>query len=250
MRLPDQVVKDFEKHVLSEYPREACGLVVNGRYVPCKNIHEEPTKHFRISPQEMVLIQTEKPAEALLHSHPYKSTDVHRDGYRPEYPSATDIDHFNHWGMPWGIVSTDGGGLSEFVWLDDQNRPPLYGRYFIWGVQDCFSLVRDWFKEVRGINLYNVPRSYGWWHNKDAPQLFEEWFAKVGFKVIPSKEATIGDVALMRMGDRHSASVINHCGVIVNHNTLLHQGNGAFYSRDCRMDLWQKSIAKFIRLDK
>lgn len=247
MKLSDQALKDFEKHVLAEYPKEAAGLVINGNYIPCTNVHEEPTKHFRIDPAEVVIQRTQGTLQALLHSHPYRSTDVYKDGYRPEYPSAGDIDHFNHWGIPWGIAATDGGGLSQMVWLDDQNRPPLYGRHFVWGVQDCFSLVRDWYKEVKGIDLYNVPRAWGWWNDANAPQMFEEWFAKMGFSVIPNKEATIGDVALMRMGDRHAASVINHCGVIVNHNTLFHQGFGAFYSRDCRMDLWQKSIAKYLR---
>jgi proteasome lid subunit RPN8/RPN11 len=258
MKLSDQAVKDFTAHVLRDYPNEAVGLIINGSYRPCENIHPEPTKHFRIAAEEMVLSQAERvietssgqsggKLEAILHSHPYNPTNLRGDGYRPEYPSASDIDHFNHWGIPWGIVATDGGGLSDFVWLDDNNRAPLYGRHFIWGVQDCFSLVRDWYKEVRGINLYNVPREWGWWHDKDSPQLFEEWFARVGFELIPTKQATIGDVALMRMGDRHSAGVINHCGVITNHNTLLHQGFGPFYSRDCRMDAWQKSIAKFIR---
>jgi proteasome lid subunit RPN8/RPN11 len=247
MQLPNQVIKDFEAHVLSEYPKEAVGLVINGVYRPCQNIHPEPTKHFRISPQEMVLIQTERRAEALLHSHPYRSTDVMGHRYRPEYPSATDIDHFNHWGIPWGIVATDGSGLSQFVWLDDNNRPALYGRHFIWGVQDCFSLVRDWFWVVKKINLPNVPRRWAWWNEKDTPNLFEEWFPKIGFEVIPNKIATIGDVALMRMGDNNSASVINHCAVVVNHNTLLHQGFDPIFSRDIRIDLWNKSIARFIR---
>ncbi len=242
MKLADGVLQDFEKHVLKDYPKEACGLVVDGKYHPCENLHPEPTKHFRISSEKLLL----RPS-AVLHSHPYRSLDRHTDGYRPEFPSASDIDHFNQTAVPWGIVATDGSGLSEMVWLDDNERPPLHGRLFIWGTQDCYSLVRDWFWQVKGINLYNVPREWGWWLKKDQPQLFEEYFAKAGFEIVPAPQVTIGDVALMRLGARHSPEVINHCGVISGTNELFHQGFGAWFSRPCRQDHWSKSIAKYIR---
>jgi proteasome lid subunit RPN8/RPN11 len=247
LKLPNQVYKDFEKHVLAEYPKEAAGLVINDIYVPCLNVHEEPTKHFRIAPEQMVLEQTMGRLQAILHSHPYSSNSVFTDGYRPEYPSASDIDHFNKTAVPWGIVSTAGKGLSDLVWLDDNNRPELYGRLFIWGTQDCYSFVRDWYWINRQINLPNVPREWCWWNKPEQHNFLEEHVMKAGFSLITTKEATIGDVALMRMGDERAAGVINHVAVITNHNEISHQGFGPFYSRACRQDLWAKSIAKYVR---
>jgi proteasome lid subunit RPN8/RPN11 len=66
MKLNDTTVQAFTRHTLAEYPKEACGLVIKDTYVPCINVHEEPTKHFRISPQQMVIEQQKGALQALM----------------------------------------------------------------------------------------------------------------------------------------------------------------------------------------
>ncbi|MEJ1267165.1 Mov34/MPN/PAD-1 family protein [Pantoea ananatis] len=56
------------------YPKEACGLVVqaggNQIGVPCKNISDNPTEHFAISPEEKRDAEKQGAVLMVIHSHP------------------------------------------------------------------------------------------------------------------------------------------------------------------------------------
>ena len=61
------------KHAENEYPNEACGLIVDTgktqKFIPCKNMSDNPKEHFLISPDEQ--LEAEKQGEILMiiHSH-------------------------------------------------------------------------------------------------------------------------------------------------------------------------------------
>lgn len=59
-----------EKHAKTVCPNEACGLVVNGRYFPCKNIALDPAKDFAINPADYARAMFSGTIEAVVHSHP------------------------------------------------------------------------------------------------------------------------------------------------------------------------------------
>lgn len=61
---------DAEKHAISVQPEEACGLVVDGAYVPCRNIALDPTADFAINPVDYARAMLSGSIEAVVHSHP------------------------------------------------------------------------------------------------------------------------------------------------------------------------------------
>ena len=61
---------EAEKHALEQAPNEACGLVVNGRYWPCRNIADEPELDFAINPVDYARAALSGKIEAVVHSHP------------------------------------------------------------------------------------------------------------------------------------------------------------------------------------
>ena len=120
-------------HAAAEAPRESCGLVVGGVYLPRKNIAADPLHDFKISPQGYAGALTRGVLQAVIHSHP--------DG--PDYPSEDDMSHQRTSALPWGVVYKSKG----LFWFGDQCPiPDLLGRQFRTGVTDCYSLVRDWYR--------------------------------------------------------------------------------------------------------
>jgi cell wall-associated NlpC family hydrolase len=118
--------------------------------------------------------------------------------------------------IPWGIVSTDGKDISPVLWMDDNRREPLMNREFISGVQDCYSIVRDYYLLERGIEIKNFPRSFDWWQVGE--DHYSKNFENAGFKAIPRNKATTGDVLLYKI----RSAVICHASVLTGPNTILH----------------------------
>src|SRR4051812_11740756 len=85
-------------YVLAEFPKEACGFVVDGAFVPAKNIAREPEQDFLIAPLEYLAAERTGKLEAILHSHP--------NG--PLHPSKADMQSQVNTALPWIIVMTDG----------------------------------------------------------------------------------------------------------------------------------------------
>jgi len=69
-----KILEAIREHVAAEYPKEACGLVIqSGRtqtYVPCRNIAESPTEHFTLSPEDKRAAEAQGDILMVIHSHP------------------------------------------------------------------------------------------------------------------------------------------------------------------------------------
>ena len=61
---------EAEAHALEQAPREACGVVVNGKYWRCRNIAEDPEQDFVIEPRDYAVAAMYGRVEAIVHSHP------------------------------------------------------------------------------------------------------------------------------------------------------------------------------------
>ena len=59
-----------KKHALEEAPKEACGIVVNDIYYPCKNISDTPEDTFAIHPKDFLKARSKGKLQYIVHSHP------------------------------------------------------------------------------------------------------------------------------------------------------------------------------------
>lgn len=178
------------------YPTEACGYVLDsGEVVQCTNTSSEPDT-FVISAEETA--QYLDNAVACWHSH-------------LQFPrlSPADIAACKALNLPYAVWDCSTGQL---FWLDPRQTAGLLGRPWSYGVHDCYSAVRDWYKQELGVSLGDYPRQYeGEWSTRGFTH-FEDNYAAEGFiKLPPTAELQRGDVLLMRI---RNDDTCNHVAVV------------------------------------
>lgn len=58
-----------KQHILKEYPKEACGVIINDKYYKCNNISETPETSFIIDPKDMADMLDIGEIDYIVHSH-------------------------------------------------------------------------------------------------------------------------------------------------------------------------------------
>jgi cell wall-associated NlpC family hydrolase len=247
----------FQAHVLKDFPNEAVGLVISGKYFACTNTSDEPTKRFRLDVRERnELEQQHGPIQALMHSHPYTKDDSKacwRIRYNPVWPSVADQTAYLADDVPWGIASTDGQGLSEILWMSEEMLP-LIQRMFAVFTSDCYTAVRDWHRTNTGIVLPNFPRGFRWWENgpngqKGLNTIEENLLTLKNVTRHEPGKAEYGDIAVFAVYGSQNA---NHLGVICGNNEMYHHlpAVRSQYAVIARWDEYRPTCRYVVRLGK
>ena len=197
-------------HAKIEDPKECVGLLLNIRgkekYFPCRNLSMTAHQCFIIDPEDYVRADNIGEIKAIVHSHPVT----------PPFPSEADKLGCEQSKLPWHIVNpkTEQWGYYEPCGY----KPPLKGRPWVWGVPDCWSLVRDFYKEEKGIELLDYERPVTPQEFNDVP-LFERYAERTGFKELdPNETLKNGDILLMSI----MYNTLNHVAIFLDGDVLHH----------------------------
>jgi len=202
--------QDALVHAKEQDPKESCGLLLEikgkEKYFPCKNLSTYSQQCFIIDPDDFVKAEETGNILAVIHSHPVT----------PPIASQADKISCENSDLPWHIVNpkTEQWGYYE----PSGYKPTLLGRPWVWGVTDCWSLVRDWYKEEKNIILRD-------WDRPTTPQqflekpLFESCAWRTGFRELRTDEKLInGDVLLMSI----LSPTLNHVAIFLDGDVLHH----------------------------
>ena len=198
------------KHAKEQDPKESVGvlIVIKGKeqYYPCNNLSTYSQQCFILDPEDYVKADALGEITAIVHSHPVT----------PPSPSQADKVSCEQSGLKWHIVNpkTETWGYCEPTGY----KPPLIGRQWVWGVTDCWSLVRDYYKEQHNIQLLDYQRPTTPQDFLDNP-LFEQYAERTGFRQLNKDEKLQkGDVLLMSI----LHPTLNHVAIFLGDEILHH----------------------------
>ena len=205
-------------HILSEYPREACGVLTDDYYYPLPNVSDTPEKSFTPSPVDLALIAKEVKITAFVHSH-CRNINV-PEVLDTRTPSLTDIANQKKTKIPWLIFATEGVTVTPPLEIPRTPNNNYLGRPFIWFINDCYTLVQDYYLFELGIDLPDSKPSGDYREVRHFDGLFDDFVEEYGFKDIdPVQEALRnGDLLLVDNAGSHR----NHLAILHN-NRILHQ---------------------------
>lgn len=236
----EKILNEIKAHAAQEFgdglsPRECCGLVIveKGKevYVPCRNSAADRFEQFRIHPEDYADAEDRGEVVCVVHSHPFA----------PATPSEADLIGCENSGLRWLIVSWPTGTVHEFE--PSGYVPPLLGRKFVHGIFDCYSLIRDYYKQELNIELMDFERDAEWWNK--GQNLYMDNFEKAGFSVVQGGVVAMKphDVVLMQV---HSP-VVNHAGIYIGDNILMHHFMNRLSSRDVYGEAIRRLTVKVVR---
>ena len=229
MNLTEDIKEQILDHAKQETPKESCGLIIikKGRtkYKKCKNIADLPKECFVLANEDYIKADEEGEIVAVVHSHPF------------EQPTPSDGDKIGceKSQVPWFIVNPQTGkwGYCEPSGFE----LPYVGRTFQFGIIDCYSLVRDYFKKELNLELRDYYRADEFW--KKGQSLYEDNFMKEGFKKVPLDEIQKHDVLLIHL----EANLPNHAAIYIGDQQVLHHVQGRLSSRDVLGEYYIKNTA-------
>lgn len=71
----EHLVESMGVHSISEFPKEACGIITRTfKYIPCKNLSSSPKTAFVVDP--MAILDNEDNIWGFFHSHPGSSDPI------------------------------------------------------------------------------------------------------------------------------------------------------------------------------
>ena len=192
---------DALNHAKEQDPMESCGLLLiekgKEKYIRCNNLAANSEDQFILDPVDFANAEDRGEIKAIIHSHPVTS---------PE-PSEADKVACEKSGYEWFIVQprlNTWSGCKPCGY-----KAPLIGRKWVWGVNDCWSLCRDWYAKEYNIELKD-------WDRPNDPDefvknpMFNDCYVKTGYReLLPDEDLEKGELLLMAI----SSSGLNHIGV-------------------------------------
>lgn len=225
----DAIVDFVYEHAKQTAPNECCGLAIiyHGKlkYIPCSNMLSGDS--FCIPAEEYALAEDMGEVVAVCHSHVNLSSK----------PSEADLVACEATQLPWLIVSYPS---KEFTIHEPTGyKAPLLGRPFYHGILDCYSLVRDYYKETLNLELADFRRDDCWWNL--GQNLYMDNFEKQGFVIV--NDLKQHDGLLMCLG----SEIVNHAAVYIGDGKIIQHCTNRLSSRDVYGGYWRKYTRYIVR---
>lgn len=244
MKLTEMLKAGILAHAEECFPFECCGVIIDDYYVPCRNISSNQDQ-FEIHPEDLASVEDVGQIRAYVHSHPNATARA----------SELDMLQIELHEKPWVICAYP--DIEFQVYEPCGYKAPLIGRNYIHGIQDCYAIVRDFYKRELDIQLIDFERHDRWWESRENKSLYLDGFGEAGF--VEVSDMQYGDVLLCRVGRtehvNHAVIWLGDNGMLKSEKTdacigsalILHHPYGRKSVREIYGPQWQERVVKVVR---
>lgn len=211
---PLQIDK-IREHTLACYPEEMCGGLTIDDFIPFTNNSEDKLKSFTINSIDLVSYVDK--LIAIVHSH---CRDIKKQElFDTRTPSIADIKGQKLNNIPWLIVACEGITVTPPLQLPREPSNSYLDRPFIWFINDCYSLVQDYYRFELNIILPDHKAQVDYKDILLYNNLFDEFITEYGFISTTNIDyIKNGDLLLLDNGGQKR----NHLGIFHN-GKVIHQ---------------------------
>lgn len=217
MKLNKKIKKEIKDHAFEERPKECCGLLIllSNQSIEAHRCRNEETKDdkFKINPEDYLTASQKGKIMGVYHSH---TNDLESFSQKDKYFSKLH-------GLKYVLYNTR---FNSFFQYDPDSDPEGYvGRVFEIGKQDCFGLMKEFYKEELNIDLKNYNRDSSWEEAKES--LFDKHFEKEGFVKVDDLKKY--DCILFKFKKKIFS---DHIAIYMGDNKILHHPINGFSKID------------------
>lgn len=244
MKLTAKIKKAILKDAEKCFPKECCGVIVDGSYIACRNTSAHQDQ-FEIHPKDLAKAEDLGEIQAYVHSHPNATARA----------SELDLHQIELHQKHWVICAYP--DVEFQVHEPFGYKAPLVGRDYHHGWQDCYSIVRDFYEREFNLKLIDFERQDKWWESKNNESLYLDGFEKAGF--VEVGHIQYGDVLLCKVGRtehvNHAVIYLGDKPILKSEETtalvggpfILHHPYGRKSCREIYGPQWQERVAKVVR---
>lgn len=227
----------IQQHGAACYPSEACGVVIRkgnkSLALPCKNVSDTPRTHFVMDVSDYSAAADQGEVIGIWHTHVETSSR----------PSDADRVGCENSEVPWYVVGVfkagEGFRFDAMTTLEPSGfELPYLERPYAFGVLDCWSLVRDYYRREYNIALGDYPRIERFWAKGCDFFGDESNWEREGFVTLIDELPKEGDLFLMQTDNTGNP---NHVAIYIGNDMILHHSYGRLSMREIYGGgYWQK----------
>lgn len=205
--LTNEVKEEIVNHSIENTQQEVCGLIVktDTKFIVCRcnNIAKNKEKHFRIEPSDYLTASKLGKIVAIYHTHISDTIGA----------SSFDVFSSSLHKLPFITYNVKS---NNFSMIDGQEYSKYLDKDFQIGINDCFSLVSEFYLDKFNIKLNNYNRQDGWY--KSDPEVFLRNYRREGFG--KSDELKKYNILLLKLIE--TISFPHHMAIYLGDDTILH----------------------------
>ena len=224
----------IKKHAHEVAPEECCGIVYiqdkNLLIKKCQNVTKESkNEDFEIDDTDFIDCHNKGEIIGIYHSHPESAAFSEEDIFRAEEIC-----------LPFYLYAIKEDKFA--IYYPSEYLPSYIGRPFIFGVNDCYTLVREYYRREfqTGLGDYDADFDYA---SKEVSNFEINW-EKEGFCLKTNyTDIKKGDVLVFKI----NKSFPQHIGVYLGKNEFLHHPLNSQSRIELLDGLWAKSLVGYLR---